>query len=249
MRKFSFDAKHAFDIAVGLELIEGVNQFSSAGFSNVLDIDVETDIHLLPGPGTQIPLPNNSGETIEVVSDDPTDTGPVQIFVLGPDGVFIDPITVSLNGITPVALPGLISRINFARNMHPPGFNGTISIQGSGGGTIFANMLEQFQNTEQSMYTVPANKKGLLKTAVGSMRKQGGVETAVAMLIHVKPFDFDKFYHPFGFGIQRSGTTTVELFNEYPEAINGPFDISVSATATATGPEVSARIAGLIFDV
>ena len=248
MRKFSFGPEMDFPVAVGLGLIEGMTQFSSAGFSNVLVVDTETDIHLIPGV-IVIPLPNNSGESMEVVSDDPTDTGPVQIFALGSGGVLIDPIIINLNGIIPVPLPGLISRINFARNMHPPGFNGTVNIQGAGGGTIFSNMLEQYQNTEQSMYTIPAGKKGLLKTAIASMRKQGGVETHVGILIHVKPFAFDKFFHPFGFGLQRSGTTTVELVNAYPDAIEGPFDLSVSAIAAASGPEVSARVSGLIIDI
>lgn len=253
MRKYAFDAGDAFDIAVGLGLIEGVNQFSTQGFSLELAADIDTDIGLIPGivpvgGEAEIPFPDNAGEAMEVVSDDPTDTGNIEITALGPNGSFLEPIILQLNGITAVPIPGLISRINFGRNLHPAGFNGTINIQGVGGGTIFSNMLETYQSTMQVRYTVPAGKKGLLKTAVGSMRKQGGTDVAVSMLIHVKPFTFDKWYHPFGFGLQRSGATTIKLENAYPDAIIGPFDIGMSANAGAVGIEAAGRIAGLIID-
>ena len=262
-RKFSFKPSDAFDIAVGLELIEGVNEFSTAGFSGeVLTAGEETDITTIPRtdldtltiPGfAEIFLPNNDGEAMEISSDDPADTADVQIFALGPGGSLLAPFEVTLQGVTPVAITGpggvLLSRINFMRSFSPAGFDGTITIRAAGAGSTYANMLAIYQNMSTCHYTIPVGKKGLLKTAVGSMRKQGGTDTAMAMLIHVKPMDFVKYNHPFGFGLQRSGATTVSLVNAYPEAINGPFDVGMSANASASGAEAAGRIAGLIVDV
>ena len=261
MRKFVYKSEDAFDIAVGLGLIEGVNEFATQGFSGEpLSIDIETDVTTVPLADLDtttdptlatIYWPSNDGEAMEISSDDGTDTGPVGIFALGPGGIYLPPFTVTLQGLTPVPLPdpNLYSRINFMRNIHPPGINGTVTIRAAGAGNTFINMLALHQNSTQCRYTIPAGKKGLLKTAVGSMRKQGGTDTALAILIHVKPFNFAKFYHPFGFGLQRSGTTTTSLVNAYPEAIDGPFDVAMSANATANGAEAAGRIAGLIIDI
>ena len=262
-RKFSFDAGDAFDIAVGLKLVEGVNEFATSGFSGeVLTVDEETDITTIPLadldlltiPGfAEIFLPNNNGEAMEISSDDPADTGDVQIFALGPGGELLAPFEITLQGVTPVAITGpggeLLSRINFMRSFSPAGYDGTITIRAAGAGNTYANMLAIYQNMATCHYTIPAGKKGLLKTAVGSMRKQGGTDTAMAMLIHVKPMEFEKYYHPFGFGLQRSGATTVPLVNAYPEAIDGPFDVGMSANASASGAEAAGRIAGLIIDI
>ena len=262
-RKFQFSPKDSFDDAIGLGLIEGVNEFSTAGFSGAaLTVDEETDITTIPRadldtlttPGfAEIFLPNNNGEAMEISSNDPLDNSDVQIFALGPGGSLLAPFEVTLQGATPVAITGLdgelLSRINFMRSFSPAGFDGTITIRAAGAGNTFANMLARYQNMTTCHYTIPSGKKGLLKTAVGSMRKQGGTDTAMAMLIHVKPMEFEKYYHPFGFGLQRSGATTVPLINAYPEAINGPFDVGMSANASAAGAEAAGRIAGLIVDV
>lgn len=260
-RKFQFRQDSAFDIALGLNLIEGVDQFSTQGFSGApMGTDIETDVTTIPltelDTTTDITeatiyWPDNDGESMEIVSDDEADTGPVQIWALGPGGLYIPPFIVTLQGLTPVALPSpnTYSRINFMRNMHPPGLVGTVTLRAAGAGNTFSNMTEDHQNSSTCRYTIPAGKKGLLKTAVGSMRKQGGTDTALAILIHVKPFEFVKFYHPFGFGLQRSGATTVSLVNAYPEAIDGPFDVGVSANASASGAEAAARVAGLIVDI
>jgi len=258
-RKFQFSNNQAFDIAIGLGLIEGVDEFSTAGFSGeTLTVGEETDITTIPRidldtttiPGfAEIFLPNNNGEAMEISSDDPADTGDVQIFALGPGGTLLAPFELTLQGTTPVALPGLPSRINFMRNFSPAGFDGTITIRAAGAGNTYANMLAIYQNMTTCHYTIPAGKKGLLKTAVGSMRKQGGTDTAMAILIHVKPMEFVKYNHPFGFGLQRSGATTVPLINAYPEAIDGPFDVGMSANASASGAEAAGRIAGLIIDI
>lgn len=256
-KKFQFSPTQEFSIAVGLGLVHGVSNFAAQGFSNALVKDVETDITTIPDSEldtsvvglAEIYFPDNNGEAMEVVSDDINDTGPIQIFALGPEGLYIPPFILSLNGTTPVALPGLLSRINFARNVHPAGYDGTVTIRSVSTGNVFINMLEDNQNSTQARYTVPKNKKGLLKSATGSMRKPGGTDTAIALLIHVKPFNFDKFYHPFGFGLQRSGTTTIEIFNEYPDAIDGPFDVGVSANTSVSGAQAAARINGIIIDI
>ena len=260
-RKFSFSPEHSFDTAVGLQLIEGIDQFSTQGFSGEpLDVGIETDVTTIPLTELDvltdptlatIHFPSNDGEAMEIVSSDAADTGPVEIWALGPGGLYLPPFTVTLEGLTPVALPdpNTYSRINFMRNIHPPGIVGTVTIRAAGEGNTFNNMLALHQNSATCRYTIPTGKKGLLKTAVGSMRKQGGTDTALAILIHVKPFDFSKFYHPFGFGLQRGGSTTVPLVNAYPEAINGPFDVAVSANASSSSAEAAARVAGLIVDV
>ena len=250
-RKFQFAPGDAFDVAVALKLVEGVDEVATQGFSKDLAPDAETDISLLDT--TLIPFPSNDGEAMVIVSTLVGDIGLVEVHALGPGGSFLEPIIVQLDGQTPVALTGnggeLLSRINFARNASPAGFDGTITIENVARTVIFANMLELYQSTMQTRYSVPVGKKGILKTAVGSMRKQGGTDTAMGILIHIKPFTFEKWYHPFGFGLQRSGATTVSLVNAYPTAVNGPFDIGMSATASVSGAQAAGRVAGLMIDV
>lgn len=258
MRKFVFKSEDEFGIAVGLGLIEGVNGFVLQGYTPPLAADLETDITTVPltemdqvtVPGqATVYFPSNDGEPMEIVSSNPADTGNVRIYPLGPGALFVEPIIVTLNGVTPVPLPAEYSRINFMQNIHPAGILGTVTIRAAGGGRTFINMLATYQQSTQARYTIPAGKKGLLKTAIGSMRKQTGTDTAIAIVIRNKPFDFARYYHPFGFGLQRRGTTTVPLADPYPEALSGPVDVSLSATASAAGAEASGRIAGLIIDI
>ena len=235
-----------FPAAVGLGLVSGVSNFSMFGAVNNLQSGVEKDITKLPV--NDIPLPTNAGEALEIVSDNINDTAFIEIDALGPNAEYLEPFTVQLNGMIAVQLPGLISRINAADSVDDDGYEGTVSIQQSGEGTIFATMEAAQQQLIQSLYTVPAGKKWLIGNLIGTMQKSGGSDTDVVISLLFKGFTQTKYRRPFAFGLQRSGGTSIEFDNKYPAVANGPVDIKLRALSTSTGANVAGWVNGLLFD-
>lgn len=245
MRKSIFQIFYDFASSVALKLITGVNDFQTFGHVENLQAGVITDVSELAT--TSIPLPSNNGENIEIVSDNATDSDLIIVFAVGPNGVKIDPITVQLNGVTPVLI-GNLSRINDARSIGVSGFNGTLTMQQQGGGLIFGIMSETSQKLNQCLYTVHNLSKSILKGLIVSMHKSGGGNTELVHDVLIKRFDQVKWSLIFTLGLQRDGSTSVQFDNAYPEQIEGPFDIKVQVLSSSAGAAATARINGLIFD-
>lgn len=246
MAKFQFKPEMDFPIAAAMGLVSGVDNYSSFGVANGLAADVEKDLTKLPV--NDIPLPANAGEALEIVSDNVGDTAFIEISALGPNAEYLEPFTVQLNGTTPVALPGLISRINGADSVDPDGFDGNVNIQQAGAGTVFATLDPADQQLNQGIYSVPAGRKWVVGNLIGTMQKSSGTDTDVAIGVLFKGFDQTKFRRAFSFGLQRSGDTSVEFNNKYPSVPDGPVDIKLRAVSSSAGTDVAGWISGLTFE-
>lgn len=247
MAKGIFQISDDFPMAVALGLVKNVSAFKVFGVAESLETDIEKDLTNLPV--NEIPLPANAGEALEIVSDNIGDTSTILIRALGPDAEELDPplFQVVLNGTTPVPIPGLISRINGAGCISDVGFDGTVDIRQAGAGTVFARIEETNQQLNQGLYTIPAGHKWALATLIGTMQKSGGTDTDVVPNVLFKAITQQKWRRAFGFGLQRSGDTSVEFNNKYPESGTGPTDVKISATSSSAGAAVAGRITGLVF--
>lgn len=241
-----FNIRDDVPLAIGLGLVKGVKNFEVFGARSGLAADVETDISRLAT--TTVPTPANAGEQLEIVSTDPGDTQTIEVESLGPNGVLLEPFQVQLNGTTPVLFPqALVSRINEIENNDTTPFVGTVNIQAQGGGTIFGTMRPQDQQMNQAFFTIPAGRKWMVKRLIGTLQRSTGTENDVTLSILFKRFDGTAWRRPFSFGLQRSGDSTVDLDNRYPNVSDGPVDIKITAVSTVSGATVSAWINGLLL--
>lgn len=239
-----FDVNDDFAAAVALGLMSGIDRVASAGFSGALAATTETDISGL-GVDT-IPLPANAGEAMTVWSTDAGDTTQqIQVEGLGPDGIAQDPETITLNGTTAVALPGLWSRINFVTNVSDTPVAGTINV-GTQPTTIYSNILPANQLSKQAHYSVAAGFTLITPSVIASFRKSTGPDTGVLISTLTKRFTQTFYYRTIGFELVRGGNSSAQFGDEYPSGLTGPFDVKVSANSDAAGSEVLARINGLL---
>jgi hypothetical protein len=123
-----------------------------------------------PGAAAVYPLPS-AGVSLEVVSSSASDAAAgvgaqkVTIDTLDVNYAVIASVVVSLNGVTPVAVPGgaVYFRLNAARTgMVTPDVTarqknvGDITIRDAGGGTVRGVILAGVGVLQQAIYTVPA---------------------------------------------------------------------------------------------
>lgn len=246
MSHFTFNENSDFPIALALRYFVGIDPFRISAFSDLLAANTETDISLIPGV-TEIPLPNNAGQTIQVWSTDAGDTTQeIRVEGLGAGGVLIDSQTVTLNGTTPVDLPVQMSRINGALNISPTAVVGTVNI-GVSPGTVFCNILPQFQKAKQALYTVPAGFTLVVPVLEAAFRKAAGTgDTGVLIFVKTKPLTHNYFYGDFQFAILRRGNSSATFGDEYPDGIPELTDIKISAESNDPNTEIMARINGAL---
>ena len=243
-----FNISDATNAAIGLGLINGVKEYGVYGVRAGIGADLETDISQLVA--TVVPLPANAGQQLEIVSSDPIDMQTIELQLLGPGAVYLDPITVQLNGTTPVLLSAaLVSRINDGWNISATPFIGQVNIQAQGGGTIFETLLALDQEINTARFTIPAGKKWLVKRLIGTMERSGGSENSVSVSLLVKQFDSTTWMRIFSFGLQRSGSSSISFENDYPTVRSGPVDIRLTAKATAAAQRFRPGCRAYYFDL
>lgn len=245
-KPYSLSPKGDLEIAAGLGIVEGVETFSMYGAVDDPAAGVLTDV-AIDIAGVEVALPDFAGESLEIVSSDPADTATMALTGLGPNGKKLAAdTTVVLNGATPVAIPGLFSRVNFLTCASDEGIAGDVQVRRVGGTPVYITATEEAQQSQQALFSVPAGWKAQVTTLVGSMQKSQGVDTDAVIVAQLKGATQQKWRRPFAFGMQRSGNTATIFDNRIPSTIEGPADIKLSTQASAAGAVVSGWISGLI---
>lgn len=164
---------------VGLGEVEGYRRVALYG--NIPSVTDTGDVWT--GGGT---YPWMTGATsLEVVSDSALDVGAVVLFPLLDINFNETPIQVTLNGTTPVALPGQFFRNNGGLVLVPAVGQatnvGNISLRNAGAGTVRAIIPAGRGTARQSAYTVPAGFKLAIRGTHGAInRDTGAAGTKVA---------------------------------------------------------------------
>ena len=137
-----------------------------------------------------------TGDTaLEMVSDSTEDapggTGVQAVTILGLQNYVELNQVVALNGLTPVAVPQNINRINLGLCSGVPGSNetnvGTITIRDAVGGIVRAIIPAGFGITRHSGFTVPANHQVQVLTMVMSINEPTSTRDA-SISTWVRPF-------------------------------------------------------------
>lgn len=140
---------------------------------------------------TNYNFPENSGESLSVVSADSSDLGQ-EITIVGLDENFSSKQqTINLNGITNVVLDGSWSRVFRAYNSGSSELSGDISVVNSEG-DVYAYLMSENNQTLMALYTIPAEYTGYLMKFHCSA--QNTSSAAINYTIHLKTREFGKVF-------------------------------------------------------
>jgi hypothetical protein len=249
-RKTIFNPNDDFQTANMLGLFTGV----SAASSFALEEDMLADTPVIVGTGTISPLlPSDTGELLELFSSDVGNDGaviaidaldvdfkPVSLLVGPLSGVGASPLLHPDTG-----MPFLITRLNMARNV---GVRGAAEIVVDltirsvvTPANVYGSVKAETQEMQQAIFTVPAGFTWAISSLLASMSKSSGSDTDVTVTLLVGGIG-QVMRRSFGFGMQRSGNTTLELINKELQGTGLPVDLMLEAVSTAAGASVSARI-------
>jgi hypothetical protein len=78
------------------------------------------------------------------------------------------------------------------------------------------------------------------------MQKSGGQDTDALVNLRLKGSENLLWQKPFGFGLQRSGDTSIQFENGYPGTIEGPSDLKITLTSSNTGLSAAGWVGGVL---
>lgn len=243
-----------FELEVAQGNVPGIKAIQILGLNPAVGTSFE-DVWC---PGGSLTYPT-SAETWEIVStsvnDSSTGTGArtVEITTLDANYVEQTPVTVTLNGTTPVAISGTHFRHVFSRvkTWGSTGENqGDIIIRVSGGGDartcINYDTVSNvgFNNTQDSQYTVPAGKTFYPKAFFVNCTKDHDITARFKRRL----FGEDGFLTPGNFGIYQNSfilnLATVLDGTNFPEKT----DFKWIAKSNNTAVAVTTGIEGYLID-
>lgn len=245
-------ADFLIDVANGL--IPGYSVVSKFGRNPDIDLGAAEDIWTVGGIRTWL----SAAATLEAISTSINDTsggsGAQIITVQGLDGSFLEvEEDITMNGTSATsATSNSFIRVNraFVKQVGTYRGNneGDITIRISGGGATQTNILTAIGQTEQTHYTIPANKDALLMmmyTSVDSTR------TATPTLYQIPGAD-DVSAPYVGalrkvFGLTALNVDEDHKYEAYPK-LTGPTDIFWRATVSANNTAVEAGFDLLLMD-
>tara|TARA_R110001632_G_scaffold83915_3_gene185432 strand:- start:1159 stop:1908 length:750 start_codon:yes stop_codon:yes gene_type:complete len=186
--------------------------------------------------------PSDSGESMTLVSTNAADTTPIA--VVGLDENFLERVTlVTLTGLTPVAVPGLWTRINLLDVVGAVRIVGIVTINGSG--NIYNYISPNYQVSDVGFYTSPAGKTAQILSAFSSLITNSGNDSYAKMSISFRQVG-GVFKKALGFGLQRRGTSAITIHNTIPNSLIGPIDNIIRAEPSGAGLTASVRVALLL---
>lgn len=232
--------KNDYHAAVDLGLIAGIS--SDAKFGHCPDAGaVLTDVWERGLAQAIYIFPDAAGESIEIVSSDIGDTTSTKIQGLNFLGLFQEE-EVTLNGQTPVSIPGTWIAINRAFNSNGTVFAGNISIRGDGvvSTNVFAVIAADDQQTSQAIYMAAANEVILIKNFSTAFNKGGG---AAAFAIERLAIELPSgvFRTQIRYGLQKEGTSNISSDLIVGIPLPPMTKIKLSATPSGADSDISSE--------
>lgn len=224
-----------FPIALGLGLIRGMSPAVLSGVKNNAPSGTEVDMMSFTD---NYVFPNDNGELMEVVGDNPGEIS--ELKVVGLDEFGKPKIqTRTVNGLTSVPLSGLWSRINCLENVGSVPFVGNVSVRAAGGGTIFAQTVGIRQISFSGVYTVAANTSMIALQLIPTISRQGGSNSSMIINFETRTRG-GVFVTRFITAIQRDGNSSPTFKNPAPMLFSEATDVKF--TVEASSPNVSALV-------
>lgn len=194
------------------------------------------------------PVASAAGENMTIVSASAGDVGAVlRLSLLGPNYSRLASIDVTLNGTTPVAIPGgPFTRVN-----------GITRVAGDTAGNVTVNSSAQVrgfltagqQVQRSSRYTVPAGFRLFITDLIASMLKDTGTNVNCGFALKGKPAASTNFGAFLQWGLQRDGVNCVHFQQQIAGPVSGPFDIYAIANPSAANMDAQVYYSGFLQDL
>lgn len=245
MARDVFQTSYEPRVAAGIGLIEKVRNFTLRGKIDSLTLDTETDIS---PEATPLVFPAFAGEALEIVSDNAADTDTIRISGLDANMENFITADVVLNGITPVAIPGLFSRVNTMASIGQAGFAGLLTVRPAGGGATYISALAADQRSYRGAFSIPAGSTWIIGQVIGGLQKITGAAGEVNFSVLIKKGQQAIFGRAFDFVLTTTTAPNVVFSNGLPTGVEGPSDMKVSANSSTTGVAARSLVSGQVFE-
>ena len=228
-------------------LIDGASFVTALGYN--ADIDATEDVW--SGGGL---YPWMTGATsLEILSASAADaaagTGARSVVIVGLNAAYaVVTQTVTLNGVTPVAIPTSLFRINNAYIISAGSGQvnaGDITIRDAGAGTTRAVLPLGFGTVRQSQYTVPAGfTLALSSLSYGIVRPDSSRDVAVSGYVGFPTLGIYQIYAEISIGSNPFG---INLLAPFPIGEKTDFGLRCTSVS-ATNTQLSAGWGGILHD-
>lgn len=243
MAKSTFEVQNDVSLAISDGLINGMQHFGQFGYNPDLSAGVEATVW--PGPTPMYIFPDSAGEAMELVSTNVADTQTILIQALDADWNQVN-IPLALTGITPVALPFNVARINRVINISTTETLGDVSVRGAGAGPTYCLALAEQQISTQVIFSVPAGFKAKLETTLVTLNHSGGADAGV--IFRYRRRDFGSIFGTGArFGLNKKGTSAVTVQVDGVAPLNPKSDAYLLGLADSNSTDVSARLPFILY--
>lgn len=245
MAKGIFQIMYDVALAISGGLVKNVKHFGKFGFNENLVNGVEALVW--PGPTAVYVFPDDAGESMRLVSANAADTQTMMIQALDQDWNEVN-IPLALDGTTPVTIPGNLARINRVINISGTDTLGDVSVTNAAGSVTYAFILKEEGITTQLVFSIPARYNAKLEDSFITINKSGGATVSVIFRYRRRPFG-GSFGTGARFGLNRTGTSAVNLNVKNVAPLSAKSDIMFLALADANNTDVSARLPFTLYKV
>lgn len=197
-------------------------------------------------------FPDASGETIQVYGN-AGDTQDIVIQGLNADavgGIVGTQLseTITLNGATPVAVPGNWISVHRAYNASDTDLTGPVIVEGAVSGNVFAYVGSADNQTLQAVYMVPGDKVGVIASVISAINGSGSPTGLYASVV-LSVAEWGKVFRTrLWFGVQREGTSYEASTGAIPGVLSPLSKVKVKAKASVAATDMSAYFSLYLID-
>lgn len=193
--------------------------------------------------GGDYPYPTSA--TITEIVSTATDSVDIEVQGLSSDGT-LTVQTVTLTGITPVALTTPLWRVFRLKNVGVADLVGNASVENTANDTVFAKIIDGNNQTLMALYTIPKGETGYLVQGTATM---AGTKNAYVIAGKFATRNYGGVFQlKRTFGVHSTGTSSIVFNFPLYSKILALTDIKVGGISTLTDGVLNATFQILIID-
>lgn len=232
-----FALKIAQGVATGVSNVNKFGQNDSIGTGDYEDI--------WDGGGTYIYPADNTAPITNLVSDNSSDTEPIEVQGLDIDGVLVVQ-TKTLTGTTAVTLDTPLWRVFRLKNVGTTDLIGDVCATNVGDTQDYACINNGNNQTLMALYTIPAGKTGYIYESGASM---AGLVRSYSIEGRIQMRSFGSVFQLKGtVGLNSDGNSRVSKVYKVPAKVPEKTDIRISAISSTSNGVMNATFDLILID-
>lgn len=224
------------------EILPLVSEKTRAAHGFRTNLAADTEYTVWSGTANRYVWPSDSGEPMELVSDNAGDIGMlVLVSGLNTDGEEVN-LVAQLNGTTPVLLSEPLFRVNRMLVFDTTAPVGEVSLNSVGGANQYSLMPAGDNASSQLVFTVPSTNRALFLSSETTLNKEG-IATKATTIMHTYIRRYGMVQWKLGrWGLHASGTSAFVFQNADRPILQPRTDIEITVIASVNDSDVSGRM-------